>query len=397
MYAYGRGSITREQLEGYLLDIGTAPEAIPLWLERADLYKERVTKEPAMPEQRIPSSSEAITAFKLGLRDEAWLRKALKDLLWTDERINLAVEKAKHDIAEEQKPPPEEKPRLLTASQMRQMYLKGLIDKAFMLGVFIETGYKEDDAKLLVEIYTQVEEVVKEYKQMTKSDVEELYAYGVYNIADVHDHYLALGYSEEDAIDLSFGTVVSVLLPYVRSWYSKGWIGAEDVLNELLATGLDRDKAEELAMTIVKYEGPERTAPERDLTKAEIIKGWKTGVLTTGQAVELLMDLGYDENEAYYLIQINRVVAAGDPDSYLEMKQVTQAYKKARGEKAMVIPEEALKIELEMKSVKAELDKLRKEGKDEAKIAELALKLNELEGRMRTVIAKASTGTPKSP
>jgi hypothetical protein len=234
-----------------------------------------------------------------------------------------------------------------------------------------------------------VEEVVKEPRLMTKSDVEELYAYGVYNIADVHDHYLALGYSEEDAIDLSFGTAVSVLLPYVRSWYSKGWIGAEAVLNELLATGLDRDKAEELAMTIVKYEGPERTAPERDLTKAEIIKGWKTGVLTTGQAVELLMDLGYDENEAYYLIQINRVVTAGDPDSYLEMKQVTEAYKKARGEKAMEIPNEALKIDLEMKSVKAELDKLRKEGKDEAKIAELALKLNELEGRMRTVIAKA--------
>jgi len=395
MYSYGRGGITREQLEGYLLDIGTAPEAIPLWLERADLYKDRVTKEPAMPEQRIPSSSEAITAFKLVLRDETWLRNALKELLWTDERINLAVEKAKHDIAEEQKPPPEPTPRMLTASQMRQLYLKGLIDTDFMLAVFVEQGYKMEDAMLLVEIYTQVEEVVVEPRLMTKGDVEELYAYGVYNAADVYDHYKALNYSEEDSIDLSFGTVVSVLLPYVRSWYSKGWITSDDVYNELLATGLSEDKASELTMTIVKYEGPNRTVPEKDLTKAEIIKGVKMEVLTFAQGVELLMDLGYSEDEANYLLLINKVVAAGDPDSYLQMKQITQAYKKARGEKVMEIPNEALKIEMEMKAVKAELDKERKLGVNEAKIAELALKLNELEGRMRTVIAKASTGTPK--
>jgi len=391
MYAYGRNKITREAFEQSLKDIGTSPEAIPLWLQRGDLYKERITKEPAMPEQKIVSASEALTAFELGLRDEGWTRDRLKDLGWVQERIDVAIEKEKKVLAEKAKPPAEAAPRKLTITQLTRMFRLQKITKDAFIQELVDIGYTKDDAALLFDIYTYEEPTVVTPRLMTKGDVEEMYSYGVYNIADVHDHYLGLGYSEEDAIDLTLGTAVSVLLPYVRSWYSKGWIDADGVYNELVATGLSADKAEEIAMTIVKYEAPERTAPERDLTKAEIIKGVKNGVLTVAQGVELLMGLGYSQDEANYLLLINKVVVAGDPDSYFEMKQVVEAYKKSLGMKSMEVTPEMIELEKQIKATRAELDKQRKLGVSEDKIGELAVHLAGLESQLRTLVSRAQT------
>lgn len=496
MYAYGREEIERPTLEDKLKEIGTAPEAIPLWVQRADLYKERIKKVPAMPEPKIPSSTEALWAFEHGIRDEAWTRSALADLLWTEERINLAVDHVKASIKEKEVPPPPLyrdlpladlrkafRDMLITEAEFRvQLTLRKFSDEDIGLIVLLELGKRPvpPPEKIAELTYTQlaylfrkqiidVEEfrielaarkystadidkliagervkmevptpevhyrklslaqvqdlysvgkiasadlpmslqdigygaenseelaqlirnnVAKELmpRKLTKGEVEELYDYAVYNIADVLDYYTSLNYSDEDAVNLTFGTLVSTLEPYVRAWYSKGWINADGVLNELLATGIDKDKAEELAMTIVKYEQPARTATEKDLTKAEIVKGVKLGIITADLAVGLLMDLGYDESEAWYILDINKVVSAGDPEGYWDMKRVTEEYKRARGLPFKKVPQELIDAEKAVSIKKGEIEKLKAEKAPDTVIGKGLADLANLEYRYRQLM-----------
>lgn len=47
-----------------------------------------------------------------------------------------------------------------------------------------------------------------------------------------------------------------------------------------------------------------KLAPERDLTKAELVAGYENGALTRAQAVERLGDLGLDETEAAFVLDL---------------------------------------------------------------------------------------------
>ena len=388
MYAYGRASITREQLEGYLLDIGTAPEAIPLWLERADLYKERITKEPTMAEQKIVSSSEAISAFKLGLRDEAWARDRLKDLGWVQERIDVAVEKAKKELAEVVKPPVEVAPRAFTIAQLTSMYKLQIITKETFAAELEIIGYSEIDAALLVEIYTQPEVVAVKPKVFTTTTATRMYDLCIYDEDDLYENFIEQDWDSGQAAMLTMYTLISLEYPKLRTMYSKGAISGEEMVKALAKLEMSEYNARLLVQKTYDELQLERLVHEKDLTKAEIIKGAKNNVLTINQAAELLQGIGYDENEAYYILAINKVVAAGDPESYFEMKQVVEAYKKARGLKSMEITPEMLELEKQIKATRTELDKERKLGANEIKIGELAVKLGGLESHLRTLLAR---------
>jgi len=100
------------------------------------------------------------------------------------------------------------------------------------------------------------------------------------------------------------------------------------------------------------------------------------------------MDLGYDEWEAWYLLAIYKVVEAGDPEGYWEMRKIIELQKKARGLPAKEIPDELIILEQEQRRLKEELDRLRKTGAPEEKIAEIANKLTLVENKMRTIIGK---------
>ncbi|GAI79021.1 unnamed protein product, partial [marine sediment metagenome] len=58
------------------------------------------------------------------------------------------------------------------------------------------------------------------------------------------------------------------------------------------------DRVEEIIETKVKAAEPERVATEKDLTKSEIVKGVKVEHITRDEGIEVLMDLGYEEDEA---------------------------------------------------------------------------------------------------
>jgi hypothetical protein len=388
LHLFALGKETEAQFKENLIKLATSPPAVDLWIERGKLETERRAKEAAMPEPRIVSSSEALHAFKTGLRNEDWTRKALLDLLWTTERVNVAIEQAKREMEETKAKEAIVEERELSITQIRDLYKAGKITVEQIPVLLKDLQFSSAYAVMLSDVIVQEVEAERAPRILTKAEVGALYDVGVYDVETVFNKYLSLNYSYDDAADLTLATIVSVLLPDLRAWYSKGWINADTVYNELIATGMPSERAQEMAMTIIKAEQPERLATEKDLTKAEIIKGWKNGILNDMQAIELLMSLNYDEYEAQYLLAINAVAAAGDPEGYWEMRTVTELSKKARGLPALQIPIEAVQVEKQIKLKKTEIFELQQRKASEEDIGKAAVELASLESQLRAIVSK---------
>jgi hypothetical protein len=388
MYAYGMERIDEDILRAELTLLNTPQEAIELWVTRAQLYKERLKKPTLDTEGRIISSSEALTAFKLGIRDEAWTRAALADLDWTEDRIEVAIEKAKLDIEKAKEEPVVTKYRSFTVADIKNFYKLNMITKEQMEVELIAIGYSPDDAAVLTEVFTTEPDVTPQPKAFTTSVAANLYNLMIFDEEDLYNNFLDEGYDEPQAGLLLMYTQLIQKLPDLTAMYQKGIVTGEYVVTELMKMEVPEYNARLLVKKITDQYQIDRLTIEKDLTKAEIIKGVKNQVLTTSQGVSLLVDIGYDKNEAYYILTINKVVAASDPEGYWDMKRVTENLKKARGEKYMEIPDAIISLEKQIKQIKLQLDEMKKKGESEDKIAEKVLELGRYENEMRMMITR---------
>ena len=386
MYAYARGAISLEDFKAKLEELKTSKDKIPLWLERAKLYRDRMTKQPAQNEPLSITRSTAQWLYEHDVWTEEQFRNALKELGYTDEAIEAYLEQSKKR-KEERRP----EPKRLSEAKLEDLAFYGIITEAEWKAGLLALGYTEEDANKLIQLakeeWARKEEKPK-VRRLAESDIIDAYEFGLRTIDDVRAWYLEAGYSAEDADLLARLVYLKYEVPKLRTLYRNGWINKEQLIKGLEELGIPEPRRTEMAMNFIKAEQPERLRKERDLTKSEIIKGVKSGVITPQQAVYLLMDLGYDEWEAWYLLAIYKVVEAGDPEGYWEMRKIIELQKKARGLPAKEIPDELIMLEQEQRRLKEELDRLRKTGAPEEKIAEVANKLTLVENKMRTIIGK---------
>ena len=408
MYAYARGAITLEEFEKKLKELKTSADKIPLWLERAKLYRDRTYKEPPPEEPPTITRSTAQWLFEHDVWSEEQLRKALADLGYPEDVTEAYVQQSIRRKEERIRPP-----KRISEAKLEDLAFYGIISEDEWKSGLIALGYSDEDATKIIELAkTEWERKIEKPKvrKLSESDVVDAYEFGLYGIfadpdyyreagypADkirwyvehsVEKWYLDAGYSKEDAHLLARLTYLKYEVPKLRTLYRNGWINKQQLIEGLKELGIPEPRLTEMAMNFIKAEQPERLRKERDLTKSEIIKGVKRGVITPQQAVYLLMDLGYDEWEAWYLLAIYKVVEAGDPMGYWEMRKIVELQKKARGLPAKDIPDELIILEQEQRRLKEELDKLRKTGAPEERIAEIANKLTLVENKMRTIIGK---------
>jgi len=150
LYLYSMGRESRTTFETNLKRLGTAPAAVPLWLERGDLQLERSKKPELMLEPRIISSSEALWALTHGLRDEAWTRAQLKALDWTDDRVDLAVERARVEPAPPA-PPEYTAERNRLRDNAKTDLVKGYITEKDLRSTLETLGYTADEVEYNVQ------------------------------------------------------------------------------------------------------------------------------------------------------------------------------------------------------------------------------------------------------
>jgi len=100
----------------------------------------------------------------------------------------------------------------------------------------------------------------------------------------------------------------------ISSRYSKGWLTREEVETEIATFGLSEDIADRLYKWIVKNVGGDRVAKERDLTKTDILKGIRKGVVSVDEGKELLGDLGYEAEEIDFIVDASITISEDIPE-----------------------------------------------------------------------------------
>jgi len=194
----------------------------------------------------------------------------------------------------------------------------------------------------------------------TRVDVRRFWDMRTIDEARLREIYTWQGYYGKDLDDYVLWTKVYVAFPDLIMRWTNGWISLDDVRAELTRLGMPANRVEEMLQTKMKAAKPERTAKERDLTKAEIVKGVKKEIIPPSEGIELLMDMGYDEDEADFILAINIAAEAGSPETFAEFKELTQKWRKSVGKEAKPVTEELKAAAAELVRLSGEVDSLKK-------------------------------------
>jgi len=196
------------------------------------------------------------------------------------------------------------------------------------------TEFTEDDMRewfRLVEIppYWRDKLIQISYEVPTRVDVRRWWDMRTIDEERLRGIYAQQGYHGKDLDDYVLWTKVYVAFPDLMARWKNGWITIDQVRSQLIGLGMPPSRVEEMIQQKIEPEAPARTTKEKDLTKTEIYKGVKKEVITWGEGLELLMDLGYDEEEADYILTINVESLTGSPHSFDEFKAITNKYRKS--------------------------------------------------------------------
>jgi hypothetical protein len=223
------------------------------------------------------------------------------------------------------------------------------------------------------------------FTPITRVDIRRFEDLGLMSDEELEFRYREIGYSPEDAKKLVTFTKVLNRKDEFRAALIDGSMTVEDLENELRKLGVPEEGIKRWVKVIVPKSKREKMKPERDLTKTEIIKGVKAGVITEEQAIDYLMHLGYDRAEAEYIVAINLMVAKGDPETPLEMRRVVELQKKAMGLPYVEITQEMIELEKKIMELKKRMNELLAQGKQE-EASDLAVQINDLEYRLKQLL-----------
>ncbi len=179
----------------------------------------------------------------------------------------------------------------------------------------------------------------------TRVDVRRFWDMRTITEARLREIYEHRGYHGKDLDDYVLWTKVYTEFPSLMARYKNGWVTTGEVESELVRLGMPADRAKTMIEEKIKKEAAGRTTKERDLTKAEIVKGVKKEVITLDQGQELLEDMGYDADEAEYILAINIEAAKGSPEMFWEFKKLTELEKLAEGREGKRVPETLIEAE----------------------------------------------------
>uniref|UniRef100_A0A6M3JYI5 Uncharacterized protein n=1 Tax=viral metagenome TaxID=1070528 RepID=A0A6M3JYI5_9ZZZZ len=210
----------------------------------------------------------------------------------------------------------------------------------------------------LVEItpYWRDKLIKSAYNVPTRVDVRRFYDLKTIDEARLREIYAAQGYHGKDLDDYVLWTKIYVDLPDLLARWKNGWITLDDVRTGLISAGMKSEAADELIQTKVKSVEPASTAEGKELTKSEIYKGVKQGVISYNEGLDLIMDLDYTKDQADYLLITNVQALTGSPETYMDFKDMTQKYRKAAGLETKPVTEE-------LKAAAAEVVKLTRDVK----------------------------------
>lgn len=450
MNLYINNAITREQFEAALVSFRTNAAAVELWLQRGDMQIRLKQTETSITEPKNITRSDVQWLYEKGVKDAEWFKNTLKTIGYTDEAIEtyLAQSNKRMSLVPEAEsknltrtdvqwlyenklfnqeqftstlktlgymdgaiyaylqqsnkrmqdivtPPKPAVSKDFTLAQLTDFYHAGFIEEDEVLKGLKKLNYSDSDILTIIQDIMLTIPTAKAAPILTAADADELYKFAYYDEGQLIQQYENHGYSHNDAILKAYLTVLEVQIPIFTAQYRNGWIGESDLYYSIMGItlpfitiGIPEKRVSTIMTTIVKNTKAERVAAEKDLTKAEILKGDKANVIQPEQAVQLLENLGYSEDESYYLLAINKIVVAGDPKGYWDMRQATELYKRSQGLPYVTVPNELIQLEALLKNSIVLLNTAKSEKKSEVELGSLAVAVANIQAQMNTIVSK---------
>ena len=143
------------------------------------------------------------------------------------------------------------------------------------------------------------------YTWPTRVDVRRWWDMRTIDEVELRRLYSGMGYRGVNLDNYILWTKVYTEFPSLMARWTKGWITIDDVRRELTTLGMPAERVETMIQEKIKPEKSARVEEGRELTKTDIYKGVKQGVITRAEAVDILRDLDFSEDEAIYLLAIN--------------------------------------------------------------------------------------------
>jgi len=143
------------------------------------------------------------------------------------------------------------------------------------------------------------------YTWPTRVDVRRWWDMRTISEERLRELYKGMGYRGENLEDYIRWTKVYTDFPVMLNRWKNGWITLEDVREWLRGLDIPEERIDEFIQERVKVDEPERIAKDREITISDVYKGVKQNVITRSEAVDLLIDLGFDEEEAVYKLDVN--------------------------------------------------------------------------------------------
>ena len=303
---YRKGYISKEEFINKLTNYGYDREIVEKY---ADLLDEVITKYDlieATRDERNSLASRYIKMFKEGLIDEEKLRTRLKELGFSDTEVELRIERAKTEYAEEIMD--------LWIKYYQELYKKGLIDADTLEASLISLGVKEDKAKSLRAYlearYTEIEskDLTKDERNSLASTLLKLYRYGAISKDDLARRLVELGFSDDEVnlklerADKEYENEIRELkLDILKEQMKQGLVDRSVFVNNCVDLGYSVDKCKALAeLYWTKYIGVDYyvlTKDERSSLAYTYLKLYVRGLFTEAEIRQKLKELGYSDRE----------------------------------------------------------------------------------------------------
>ncbi|MCD6094180.1 MAG: hypothetical protein J7J51_05285 [Candidatus Omnitrophica bacterium] len=285
LYKYGLID-DRSYIQG-LIKLGYKEEDAELMLS--------IIKGDRTEKERDLTKSEILSGYKAGIITKDDAMSLLTQLGYSPEEAEFLIALADATKRREE--------REFTISQISRLFKRGIISEKEAINYLTRIGYLPENASLLVELWKK--EAQPKPKILNLSTIKRAYLYNVIDAERALNELKDLGYSEDDAkLLISLWDKEKAKEPrkltssIVLRMYRYGIISREEAVNKLLELGYEKEDAERL----VKLQEIVAQPRERNITRSDVIRAWKNGWLTDDEAIMLLQELGYSEEEAIFIL-----------------------------------------------------------------------------------------------
>jgi len=191
----------------------------------------------------------------------------------------------------------------LTRVDLRRIYELGLINEDELLARLMEIGYTKKDAELMLEFYKNYRQ--DEGREFTKSEIKNLFYYGLLNEAEASLLLQKIGYTEGDAKTLMEIWKADIeekdlreAQEYVRDAYALSLITREQAENELRECGL----SDEVIKVVMAKEDKRRLSSLKLPSVLTVVKWLKMRIINEDEAREILRRINVAEEYIDYYI-----------------------------------------------------------------------------------------------